>query len=143
MRIEEQIKNYMSSLPATKSADMQALHRLILSVFPKGKLWFFDGKNEENRTVANPTIGYGTYLAPYANGKTEERFQVGMSANTTGISIYIMGIKDKTYLAAICGKEIGKASATGYCIKFKKLEDIHRDVLEKAIRYGVAEALKL
>jgi len=37
----------------------------------------------------------------YANGKTREVFQIGMNANKTGISIYILGIKDKTYLARI------------------------------------------
>ncbi len=60
-----------------------------------------------------------------------------MSANTTGISIYILGIKDKTYLAQTFGKELGKASVTGYCIKLKKLKDININILEAAIRYGV------
>jgi hypothetical protein len=48
-----------------------------------------------------------------------------------------MGIKDKKYLAETYGKDFGKASVTGYCIKFKKLKDINIDVLEAAIRYGV------
>jgi len=60
-----------------------------------------------------------------------------LSANTTGISVYILGIKDKTFLAQTYGREIGKASVTGYCIKFKKLKDININVLEAAIRYGV------
>jgi len=60
-----------------------------------------------------------------------------MSANTTGISIYILGIEDKTYLAQTFGKELGKASVSGYCIKFKALKDIHLNILEAAIRYGV------
>ena len=60
-----------------------------------------------------------------------------MSANTTGISIYIMGIKDKTFLTKAYGKKLGKASVTGYCIKFKTLKDINIDILEEAIRYRV------
>jgi len=72
----------------------------------------------------------------YANGETREFYQIGMSANTTGISVYIMGIKDKTYLAQTFGKKLGKANVTGYCIKFKTLKDINIDVLEAAIRYG-------
>jgi hypothetical protein len=60
-----------------------------------------------------------------------------MSANTTGISIYVLGIEDKTYLTQTYGKTIGKASVTGYCIKFKTLKDINIDILEAAIRYGV------
>jgi hypothetical protein len=92
--------------------------------------------NSENKPVANPTIGYGSHTIKYANGKTTEWFQIGLSANTTGISVYILGIKDKTYLAQTYGKKIGKASVTGYCIKFKTLKDINMDVLQAAIRYG-------
>ena len=109
----------------------------MIQVLPHGKLWFLDGKNSENKTVSNPNIGYGTLIIPYADGSTREFYQVGISANTTGISVYIMGIKDKTYLVGAYGKQIGKASVSGYCIKFKRLEEINVDVLEKAIRDGL------
>jgi hypothetical protein len=48
-----------------------------------------------------------------------------------------MGIKDKTYLAATFGDTIGKASVTGYCIKFKTLKQVNLEVLEAAIRFGL------
>jgi hypothetical protein len=103
---------------------------------PACKLWFLDGKNSENKTVSNPNIGYGLYTIKYANGETKEFYQIGLSANTTGISVYILGIKDKTYLAQTYGKKLGKASVSGYCIKFKALKDIDITILEAAIRYG-------
>lgn len=87
--------------------------------------------------VANPSIGYGSYTIKYADGKTREFYQIGLSGNTSGISVYILGIKDKTYLAQTYGKDLGKASVTGYCIKFSKLKDINPDVFEAAIRDGV------
>jgi hypothetical protein len=59
-----------------------------------------------------------------------------LSANKTGISVYILGIEDKKYLAEAYGKELGKASVTGYCIRFKTLKDINTDVLAAAIRFG-------
>ena len=65
-----------------------------------------------------------------------------MSANKTGISVYILGIKDKKYLAQAYGEKLGKASVTGYCIKFKTLRDINTDILEAAIRYGVETSLR-
>jgi len=134
--VQEQIKKYITSHPEPKRSEMQELHRLTLQVSPACKLWFLDGKNSENKTVSNPNIGYGSYTMKYANGETREFYQIGMSANTTGISVYIMGIKDKTYLAQTFGKKLGKANVTGYCIKFKTLKDINIDVLEAAIRYG-------
>jgi hypothetical protein len=142
MNVQEQIEAYIISQAEPKRSDMQALHRFILQVFPGCKLWFLDGKNSDNKTVANPNIGYGLYSIKYADGRTREFYQIGMSANTTGISVYIMGIKDKTYLAQTYGKKIGKASVTGYCIKFKTLKDINLDILEAAIRYGVEDSLR-
>ena len=141
MNVQEQIKKYITSQPEPKRSEMQELHRFILQVLPGCKLWFLDGKNSENKTVSNPNIGYGSYSIKYANAETREFYQIGMSANTTGISVYIMGIKDKTYLAQTYGNKIGKASVSGYCIKFKTLKDINLDVLEAVIRYGV-EATK-
>jgi hypothetical protein len=135
MNVQEQIKKYINDQPESKGNDMLALHRRILEISPTSKLWFDDGKNGENKTVSNPNIGYGSYTIKYADGKTREFYEIGMSANTTGISIYILGLKDKTYLAKTFGKEIGKASVTGYCIKFKALKDINVDVLVAAIRY--------
>jgi hypothetical protein len=137
MDAQEQIKEYITSQPEPKRSEIQELHNHILQVLPGCKLWFDNGKNSENKTVSNPNIGYGFYTIKYADGKTRDFFQVGLSANTTGISVYILGIKDKTYLAQTYGKEIGKASVTGYCIKFKTLKDIKIDILEAAIRYGV------
>jgi hypothetical protein len=137
MTVQEQIKEYIASQPEPKRSDMQALHHIILEIMPAGKLWFLDGKNSENKTVSNPNIGYGLQTMNYADGKTREFYQIGLSANTTGISIYIMGVSDKIYLAKTYGKKIGKASVTGYCIKFKTLNDINIDILKEIISDGV------
>jgi len=136
MNIQEQIKEYIISQPELKRSDMQDLHRIILETMPECKLWFLDGKNDEGKTVANPNIGYGLYTIQYADGKTREFYQIGLSANKTGISVYILSIRDKDYLAETYGKTIGKASVTGYCIKFKALKDISIEILKSAIRDG-------
>lgn len=141
MTIKAQIKDYIASQAEPKRADMQALHQRILQIIPDGKLWFEDGKNAEGKTVSNPNIGHGAYTIKYADGKTKEFYQIGISANTTGMSVYILGLKDKTYLAKTYGKRLGKASVTGYCIKFKALKDINIDVLEEAIRYGIQDSV--
>jgi hypothetical protein len=137
MNVEEEIETYIASQPEPKRSDLRALHRVILQIMPAGRLWFLDGKNSEGKVVANPNIGYGLQTIKYAGGKSREFYQIGLSANTTGISVYILGIEDKKYLARTYGKTLGKASVTGYCIKFKALEDIDVDVLEAAIRDGL------
>ncbi len=137
MKVEEQINAYLSNQPEPKQSDMQALYQIIKQVMPACKLWFLDGKDDKGKIVSNPNIGYGFYTIKYADETTREFYQIGMSANTTGISVYILGIKDKTYLPQTYKTTIGKASVTGYCIKFKCLKDINIEVLEEAIRYGV------
>ena len=115
---------------------MEDLHDIILRARPKCKLWFLDGKDETGKTVSNPNIGYGSQTMKYADGSSREFYQIGLTATTSGISVYIIGIEDKKYLAETFGKELGKASVTGYCIKFKALKDINIDVLESAVRFG-------
>ena len=138
MSVPKQIKEYIDSQPEAKARDMRELHGLIQEAKPGCKLWFLDGKNEEKKVVSNPNIGYGTNTMKLAGGKTREFYRIGLSANTSGISVYILGIEDKAYLAKTYGKKIGKASVTGYCIKFKALKDIRVEVLAAAIRDGFA-----
>ena len=142
MKVEEQIKTYIASQPESKQREMQELHGLILKLLPKGKLWFLDGKDDKGKVVSNPNIGYGAYTIKYANGSTREFYQIGLSANTTGISVYVMGLKDKAHLAGAYGKKLGKASVSGYCIKFKSVKDINIDALKEAILYGVEDSLR-
>jgi hypothetical protein len=139
MKVQEQIQEHLDTQAEPKRSDMQQVHHIILALIPGGKLWFLDGKDEKGKVVSNPNIGYGSHTIQYANGRTREFYQIGMSANTTGISVYIMGIDDKKYLAQTFGKQLGKASVTGYCIKFKRLADIKIDVLKAAIQYGIEQ----
>lgn len=136
MNIQQQINTFITSQPEQKSSDMQELQRMILEIKPDCKLWFLEGKDENGKVVYNTNIGYGSYTIKYADGKTKEFYQIGFSPNTTGISVYIMGLDDKKHLANTYGEKIGKASVTSYCIKFKKLADINMEVLAAAIKYG-------
>ncbi|HTB95923.1 MAG TPA: DUF1801 domain-containing protein [Terracidiphilus sp.] len=139
MNVQKQIKEYIATQPEPKRSEMQQLHDMILALIPTCKLWFLDGKDEKGKIVSNPNIGYGSQMMQYAGGKTREFYQIGISGNTAGISVYIMGLSDKKYLAQKFGKALGKASVTGYCIKFKKLTDIKVDVLKAAIQYGIGQ----
>ena len=135
-----EIAAYIAAQPEAKRRDMQVLHDMILATMPGCRLWFLDGKDDTGKTVSNPNIGYGRHTLAYADGKTRAFYKIGLSANTSGISVYIMGLDDKTHLARTYGPRLGKASVTGYCVKFKALKDIDIDVLRAAIRDEVASA---
>lgn len=122
---------------SAKQSDLLQLHELMLTILPTGKVWLEDGKNEAGKVVTNPTIGYGNQTILLAKGKSREMFQIGISVNTAGISIYLIGIRNKMDLAREFGAQLGKAKVTGYCIKFKQLADLDLPVLAAAIRKGI------
>jgi len=138
MDVPEQVEAYLASQPGPKQADLRRLHAHILAEFPGCRLWFTDGTNADGKVVANPNIGYGAYTITYADGSSREFYRIGLSANTTGISVYVLGLGDETYLARTYGGSIGRASVTGYCIKFRHLAVINVDVLQAAIQYGMS-----
>lgn len=136
MTTVDDIESHLKTLPEPKQGEMRHLHMLFSAMSPGGRLWFSDGRNSEGKIVANPTIGYGAYTIRYVDGSLRESFQVGLSANKTGISVYVLGLEDKLFLAHTFGDTIGKADVTGYCIRFKSIRDIDLAVLQGAVQAG-------
>jgi len=137
MNTPKRVEAYLATQPEPKQTDLRRLHARMLAEFPECRLWFSDGTDERGKVVANPSIGYGAYTITYSDGSSREFYRIGVSATTTGVSVYVLGLDDKTYLARTYGASIGKASVTGYCIRFKRLSDINADVLLAAIRHGM------
>ena len=134
-----QIQSHFALLEEAKSKELQQLHNFIVLLNPTCKLWFDNGVNEEGKVVTNPTIGYGLQTLHYAKGDPREFFQIGICATTTGISIYLIGIKDKNILKETFSPSIGKATITGYCVKYKRLSELNSDTLAKLIQFGFSE----
>ncbi len=112
---------------------MRDLHRRILEISPNAKLWFLDGRNDDGKVVSNPNIGYGSEALSYASGDSRAFYKIGLSANTSGISVYVMGLKDRKYLSETYGSRLGRAKVTGYCINFKSAKDVDLGVLEEIV----------
>lgn len=98
MTVHEQINDYIESQVEPKRNDLLALHRIILEMIPAAELWFLDGRDSQGKVVSNPNIGYGNHTINYADGTSRAFYQIGLSANKSGISVYIFGIDDKKYL---------------------------------------------
>ena len=138
MGVHEQIDRYIGDQSPAKSEELRDLHRRILKISPDAKLWFLDGRDDNGKVVSNPNIGYGSETISYAAGNSREFYKIGLSANTSGISVYVMGLKDKKHLPETYGSRLGKAKITGYCIKFKSIKDVDLGVLAEV----VADALR-
>lgn len=137
MNLHNQIATYIASQPPAKAAQLRQLHHRILALAPATQLRFLDGRDETGKVVTNPNIGYGSQTTAYADGRRREFYRVGLSANTAGLSVYVMGLEDRTWLARTYGARLGKAKVTGYCIRFRSTADIDLAVLDEI----VAEAL--
>ena len=133
MGVREQIDGYIGAQSPAKSEELRDLHRRILEISPAAKLWFLDGRDDDGRVVSNPNIGYGSTTLSYAAGNSRAFYKIGLSANTSGLSVYVMGLKDKKYLSETYGSRLGKAKVTGYCISFKSVKDVDLDVLEQLV----------
>ncbi len=133
MTVQAQIDGYIDTQPPAKRDDLRDLHRRILAIAPDAKLWFLDGRDETGKIVTNPNIGYGAETLDYADGSSRPFYKLGLSANTAGISVYVMGLKDKTYLAQTYGPRLGKAKVTGYCIRFRSVKDVDLAVFEELV----------
>jgi hypothetical protein len=138
MNVQAQIDSYIADQPEPKRGEMLDLHRRITAMSPGCRLWFLDGRNSDGKVISNPNVGYGLQTIRYANGEEKEFYKVGFCANATGLSVYVMTIDDKRYLAETYGSKLGKAKITGYCIRFKTTRDLDMGVLEDLI----ADAMK-
>lgn len=132
MSIEEQIESYFVGLPEHKGSELRILHEMALKAGSDCRLWFLDGTDATGKVVSNPNIGYGKCLMP--GGR--EFYRVGLSANTGGISVYVMGLTDKEVLKREFGERIGRATVTGYCLKFRKLADVDLGVLKDLFAFA-------
>jgi hypothetical protein len=131
MDVRERIDRYIDDQLPAKSLELRDLHRRILEISPDAELWFLDGRNDDGKVVSNPNIGYGSETLAYAGGDSRAFYKIGLSANTCGLSVYVMGLKDKTYLSETYGSRLGKAKITGYCIRFRSVKDVDLGVLEE------------
>lgn len=137
MDAREAIDGYIDGQAGAKRQDLRDLHQLALEISPATRLWFVDGRNAQGKVVANPSIGYGEQTLNATTAHARAFYRLGVSAHTSGLSIYVMGLADRTHLSRTYGPRLGKAKITGYCIRFRSLRDLDPSVL----RALVAETL--
>ena len=133
MSVHEQIDRYIRAQSPAKAEELRTLHRRILEIAPDARLWFLDGRNDDGKVVSNPNIGYGSETLAYADGGSRAFYKIGLSANTSGLSVYVMGLKDKKFLSDTYGARLGKATITGYCIRFKSIRDLDPGVFDELV----------
>lgn len=114
-------EEYIANVEEPKRSELQQLHNLIRVALP----------TFEPVMISN-FMGYGQF---HYKGKTceGEWFRVGLSANKTGISIYICAGDKDGYFPEQAKDRLGKAVVGKSCIRFKKLADINLETVKELL----------
>ena len=137
MPISEPFDLFLGQFNLNFHSEIQQIHSLILSLMPNGKLHFESGVSDNGKIIHNPTLCYGELDLPLSGGKTRKTFQIGLTSNATGLSIHVMGLRNKCSLKELMGHNIGKASITGYCLRMKTINDISLEALSEGLTKAI------
>ena len=116
---------YLASLPASRRADVKALHAAIRRAAPRLKPFM---------AYAGTILGYGPYYYKYASGREGEGAIVGLSSRAQYISLYVSGHRDGQPIAEAAKARLGHVSVGKVCIRFKKLADLNLSVAMELVR---------
>jgi uncharacterized protein YdhG (YjbR/CyaY superfamily) len=116
-------EEYFDDLPEDRKEIMKALDSFIKTHAPSLK---------PNFLYNMP--GYGSFK--YKNNKKEllDWPTIAIASQKNYISMYICAVNKDGYIAEQYKNDLGKVSVGKSCIRFKKIEDINLDALEKVIK---------
>jgi len=117
------IDEYIAAVPEERRDLIKFLHAFIQRAAPKLRPHF----------AAN-MLGYGSFK--YLDSKKVPRDWpvVALANQKNYISIYVCALEDGQYAAEKHAPRLGKVSVGRSCIRFKKLEDVNLDELQKVLQ---------
>jgi uncharacterized protein YdhG (YjbR/CyaY superfamily) len=122
-------EEYIERLAEPRRGEIRELHELIRRTVP-----------ELEPTMDFGMLGYGKYHYRYPSGREGDWQLVGVASNKNYISLYVTAeAPGGGYLAEAYQDQLPKASIGKSCIRFKRLGDVDREVLERLLR-DAAEA---
>jgi hypothetical protein len=117
------VSEYISQIDEPRRTEIKKIHTLIKKTLPTLKP-FLEGS----------IIGYGKMHYKTKSGREGDWFTVGLASQKQHISVYICSVKNGKYIPEIYKDDLGNASIGKSCIRFKKLEDLNKKTLVKALK---------
>jgi len=117
---------YITTVPEDRRKDIKELHAMIHKVAPNLKPHMLAGM-----------LGYGKYHYRYASGREGDWSLIALANQKNYISLYVCAVKNGKYLPESYKSKLPKASIGKSCIRFKRLEDLDRKVLEQLLKETV------
>ena len=117
------VEGYLASVPEESKPIIDFMHEFIQKSAPELKPHF-----------AYNMLGYGSF--PYLDYKKREiEWPIVALANQKNyVSVYVCAVDGSEYVAEKHKEKLGKVSVGKSCIRFKKLEDLNLDELDKVIK---------
>ena len=117
------VEEYIANVPPERKDIIEFIHKFIQKAAPSLKPHF-----------AYNMLGYGSF--PYVDYKKREiEWPIVALANQKQyVSVYVCAVEDGEYIAEKNADKLGKVSVGKSCIRFKKLEDLNLDEMEKVIK---------
>lgn len=119
---------YLATLEEPRRSDVAALDALIRKIAPQLEPFLHGG-----------ILAYGPWHYKYESGREGDWFRIGISSNKNYISLYVCAGDELGYVAERYKDALPKANIGRSCVRFKRLADLDRKVVEKLLR----EASKL
>lgn len=107
---------------------LRELDKFIRQTVPTLKPVIFGG-------MSGTWLGYG--MQPYQTKSMKEPTEwpvLALANQKNYLSLYVMATEDGEYVAEKYAKDLGKVNVGKSCIRFKKLEDLDLEVLEKMLK---------
>ena len=117
------VKEYFDMLPPEQRKSMDFLHNFIPKIAPTLTPHF-----------AYNMLGYGSFKCKNYKKETIDWPTVSLASQKNYISLYICAIQNGEYVAEKYKSKLGKVSVGKSCIRFKKVEDLNLEELEKIIK---------
>lgn len=125
-------KDYMSQIDEPRKSDIKTLFKFLKKTMPGLEPY-----------VSHNIIGFGKYRYSTKSGRKGEWFVAGLASQKSYISVYICMADTGKYISEKYADQLGKVNVGRSCIRFKKLEDINLEILEKALKEATCIYKKL
>jgi hypothetical protein len=118
-------EQYLKAVPKDRQAEARAIFEFISECVP-----------DEKPFVIKNIIGFGMF---HYRGKSKacegDWMKVGMACNKASLSVYSCATgKDGQMLPEKYASQLGKVEVGKSCIRFKKWEDVNKQVLRKLLK---------
>jgi hypothetical protein len=119
-------EEYLGMIEEPRKTDMIEVFNFLKEAIPDEKPFIDFGM-----------IAFRRFHYKSKSGREGDWAVILLASQKNYISVYVCAADGKEYVAERYADKLGKVSVGKSCIRFKKLDDVNKDVLKKVVQEGV------